>query len=636
MEYCAASDAYTHCPEGFGEFYTQRRRWAPSTMANIMDLLSDSRRTVKINENICTLYILYQAMLMAGTILSPGTIFLMLVGAMNGALRASNGLSFALNGLPILLFIIVCFTAKNDVQILLAQILSTLYALLMLAVLVGTAIDIIDNGIFSPSAIFFVCLIASFIIAAVLHPQELLCVIHLVLYMLCIPSMYLLLTIYSIINLHVVSWGTREVATKLSAHEQEALKKAQEEAKKKEKKKLSFDFLNLAQLGSKGSSLFTCICCANPDAEPKESTDSATITQQLCKFNDTLSAIQSTINNSLGTPNQRESVLSNSSRNSMGYSVIKELNSIAEQNDINNTLEENSESRRETLPAESLTTSSEDNAIWLRDKIFKAFRFATLSEEEKEFWKDFINMYLLPLDKDAEHEKRIANELKELRNRVVFAFGMINALFILLVFLLQTMHGDLFSFRLCFRFEGAAADEETGHCPPPSYSLTIDAIGFALIVFFGSILLIQFIGMILHRCVTISHLLAFVELDFCSTGPIDSDDLDLVIDKNGVEIAKELQKLKFSGEEQRMSDEVEEKGRPAAASSALSPQNSRLDKAFEERFKKVLCLTQSNSSEGKFLIDDAGRNPLNVFQIFRDSRFTGHKNIKKDRDSESD
>lgn len=60
VEYSAASDAYTHCPESFNEFYTQRRRWVPSTMANIMDLLQDYKRTIKINDNISMPYIAYQ------------------------------------------------------------------------------------------------------------------------------------------------------------------------------------------------------------------------------------------------------------------------------------------------------------------------------------------------------------------------------------------------------------------------------------------------------------------------------------------------------------------------------------------------------------------------------------------------
>jgi chitin synthase len=60
VEYSAASDAYTHCPEGFGEFYNQRRRWVPSTMANIMDLLGDYKKTVSVNDNISALYMGYQ------------------------------------------------------------------------------------------------------------------------------------------------------------------------------------------------------------------------------------------------------------------------------------------------------------------------------------------------------------------------------------------------------------------------------------------------------------------------------------------------------------------------------------------------------------------------------------------------
>lgn len=60
VEYSAASDAYTHCPEGFNEFYNQRRRWMPSTMANILDLLEDSDHIKKVNDDISTPYIWYQ------------------------------------------------------------------------------------------------------------------------------------------------------------------------------------------------------------------------------------------------------------------------------------------------------------------------------------------------------------------------------------------------------------------------------------------------------------------------------------------------------------------------------------------------------------------------------------------------
>lgn len=39
VEYNAASDAYTNSPQEFKEFYNQRKRWGPSTLANTLDLL---------------------------------------------------------------------------------------------------------------------------------------------------------------------------------------------------------------------------------------------------------------------------------------------------------------------------------------------------------------------------------------------------------------------------------------------------------------------------------------------------------------------------------------------------------------------------------------------------------------------
>ena len=64
----------------------------------------------------------------------------------------------------------------------------------------------------------------TFIIAAGLHPQESTAFLPVLIYYLLIPSMYLLLSIYSITNLNVVSWGTREVAQKKSKKEIEAEK----------------------------------------------------------------------------------------------------------------------------------------------------------------------------------------------------------------------------------------------------------------------------------------------------------------------------------------------------------------------------------------------------------------------------
>ena len=56
-------------------------------------------------------------MLMGGTILGPGTIFLMLVGAFVAAFRIDNWTSFLYNLWPILFFMFICFVAKSDYQV---------------------------------------------------------------------------------------------------------------------------------------------------------------------------------------------------------------------------------------------------------------------------------------------------------------------------------------------------------------------------------------------------------------------------------------------------------------------------------------------------------------------------------------
>lgn len=84
----------------------------------------------------------------------------------------------------------------------------------MMAVIVGTALQLREDGIGSPSAIFLISMLSSFFVAALLHPQEFGCIIFFSIYLLSIPSMYLLLILYSIINLNNVTWGTREVQVK--------------------------------------------------------------------------------------------------------------------------------------------------------------------------------------------------------------------------------------------------------------------------------------------------------------------------------------------------------------------------------------------------------------------------------------
>ena len=50
------------CPTTFDEFYNQRRRWMPSTIMNILDLLADYKSVINNNQDISIFYILYQVL----------------------------------------------------------------------------------------------------------------------------------------------------------------------------------------------------------------------------------------------------------------------------------------------------------------------------------------------------------------------------------------------------------------------------------------------------------------------------------------------------------------------------------------------------------------------------------------------
>ena len=59
---------------------------------------------------------------------------------------------------------------------------------------------------------FIMVITGIFLLAGLLHPEEFMNLIPGILYFLCIPSGFLLLFIYAMINMKNVSWGTREMA----------------------------------------------------------------------------------------------------------------------------------------------------------------------------------------------------------------------------------------------------------------------------------------------------------------------------------------------------------------------------------------------------------------------------------------
>ncbi|GBM44934.1 Chitin synthase chs-2 [Araneus ventricosus] len=519
VEYSAASDAYTHCPETFAEFYTQRRRWAPSTMANIMDLLMNYKKTVQLNDNISRPYIAYQVLLMVGTVLGPGTIFLMLVGAMVSAFQISNWQSFIANLVPIIFFILICFYAKNDTQILIAEIFSALYALLMMAVLVGISLQLVIDGITSPGAIFILSMTASFIVAALAHPQEFWCVVHGFIYFLSVPSMYLLLALYSFINLHVVSWGTREVQTKktrkqMEAEELQAQAIVTQQVSKKsgildwmpflgntaeEEGSISFGFANL----------FRCLCCTYPKPDPS-ALQMAKVESHLKDISNSIQSMQK----QLDSTNQR---FSGFRRRSIVHLPQKDLNAVLEDENLeeDHMLEVEPNDYEEEQP----NNQPDNNEHWLSDRSLVKSTTKQLSEEENKFWNELISLYLEPLIDKPEEKAKASRQLIELRNKVVFGVLMLNSLFILIVFLLQMQKETL---HIEWPLNGKANITYIAVNTEIKIEMTylqLEPINLVLVFFFTLILVIQFIAMLFHRLETLSHILA-------STTLLDQNDKD--------------------------------------------------------------------------------------------------------------
>ena len=114
----------------------------PSTLANIMDLLQDWKRVIRNNDDMSFFYVLYQVLIMIGTMLGPGSIFIMIAGSMSTLFGLGNWESFAINLAPIIIYIIVCLKAKTDFQIDLAQLMSICYALVMVAVIISLVLQV--------------------------------------------------------------------------------------------------------------------------------------------------------------------------------------------------------------------------------------------------------------------------------------------------------------------------------------------------------------------------------------------------------------------------------------------------------------------------------------------------------------
>ncbi|RMX38032.1 hypothetical protein pdam_00012310, partial [Pocillopora damicornis] len=248
LTYCAAAENSTFCPGSFHEFYKQRRRWAPSTLANLFLLIVEWKQTWNNNEHISLLFFVYQAFLVFSTVIGGSTVILVIVGGMVLAgVPISHITTSVLLILVVVGYVLVCLYTTPKWQLRVSKILTCFFSVIMCIVAVGLAVQVSNDlkernvepsvattmqtettssttttkplehhlpvGV---SSLYLGGLTGIFVVSALLHPREVTCLFYGICYFFCLPSGYLLLTVYAICNLTDSSWGTREESSTFS------------------------------------------------------------------------------------------------------------------------------------------------------------------------------------------------------------------------------------------------------------------------------------------------------------------------------------------------------------------------------------------------------------------------------------
>lgn len=136
-----------------------------------------------------------------------------------------------------------------------------------------------------------------------------------------------------------------------------------------------------------------------------------------------------------------------------------------------------------------------------------------VEENEKQFWKDTIKSYLSP---DIKEGKELNEDLKSFRNGVYAGFIIINLIYITIVFVVtqaNELNDNVFTRQL--------------PCPNKTGTFDVDPISVVFSITFGLVLGFQFIGMLIHRFSTFTHIVAvskIIRKSFKNLCQIDTGD----------------------------------------------------------------------------------------------------------------
>ncbi|XP_053386950.1 uncharacterized protein LOC123542823 [Mercenaria mercenaria] len=225
IEYCAAAENSTHCPENFDEFFKQRRRWIVSTLANQWLLIREWHYIKQHNLRVSFFYKIYQIILLVSTLIGPSSVILVVSGGLKYGQDWNPTATVSLQVVISVCYAFTCLFTSQTVQLMSGKIICGIYAIMMMIAIVGTAVEIatdingqpgaevnfISEDIrISSTSLYLLGMAALFLVTALLHLGEFWSIFYGFVYLLGLPSGYLILMIYSICNITDSSWGTRE------------------------------------------------------------------------------------------------------------------------------------------------------------------------------------------------------------------------------------------------------------------------------------------------------------------------------------------------------------------------------------------------------------------------------------------
>ncbi|CAI9724533.1 chitin synthase chs-1-like [Octopus vulgaris] len=500
--YCAAADAYTFAPETFNEFFNQRRRWMPSTIANVLDLLASYKLTVQKNDNVSIWFILYQLFIMMLTIIGPGTVMMMIAVSLDSVFQIGIPLSYLLVLIPNILFGLACFYLKTETQLVLASLQSAIYTFIMLAVMVGVIIQAAETSVFNPGVIVILSMTILVTLSGLLHLQELYCLICGIVYFICIPLGYLILVIYSMSNMHIVSWGTRE--KKLLATTEEIKPNANETSVSSTLSKM----LGISELMSMVKNLFY---------KDKKEEDNAMLTL-LREMNENIKALSDRTLNEASTTDSVETMGTMETMDTM-----ESMETMSLTKSKSRSYRSMNKSKVRFFEEEGTTPEKKGSPhFWMKHSCLGNGLRAKLSKTESKFWKQFITKYLYPLEFTKEEEERGKENLLYFRTSCCHAMTLLNLMWMVINF--------MFQYRKPFMFT----------IPREEDDVKIEPFSFLFLSLFAFIFALQFFGMILHRLETFFHIIS------CTNIISEQADPHTPLELNNIDQREVVRKMRYS------------------------------------------------------------------------------------------